>query len=54
MNKFGIFAADTFGTMTGRIGIKMDRSKLTAVDAYYQNPIAEGGRIVFSVISEAK
>ena len=46
MNKFGILAVDTFGSMTGRIGVNMDRSKLTIIDAYYQSPPAEGGRLV--------
>ena len=46
MNKFGILAVDTFGSMKGRIGVSMDRSKLTIIDAYYQNPPAEGGRLI--------
>lgn len=46
MNKFGILAVDTFGSMKGRIGISMDRSKLTIIDAYYQSPPAEGGRLI--------
>lgn len=46
MNKFGILAVDTFGSMTDRIGVNMDRSKLTIIDAYYQSPPAEGGRLV--------
>lgn len=45
-NHLGTVAVDTFGSMTGRIGIKLDRSKLTLIKSYYQNPIAEGGQLV--------
>lgn len=43
MNTFDLLAVDTFGTMTGRIGMVIDASKLTQVRAFYQNPVAEGG-----------
>lgn len=43
MNTFELLAVDTFGTMTGRVGMVIDNSKLTQVKAFYQNPVAEGG-----------
>jgi hypothetical protein len=43
MLNFGTVAVDSFGVYTGRVGVAVDRSKLTKIEALYQNPVAEGG-----------
>jgi hypothetical protein len=53
MNQWGMLAVDTFGTLTGRIGMKVENSKLTQVNALYQNPIAEGGEFVSTAAAES-
>jgi hypothetical protein len=53
MNQFSIFAADTFGTFAGRVGVKVDTSKLLDIKALYQNPPAEGGEFVAAANAES-
>jgi hypothetical protein len=43
---FGHLAVDAFGVLSGRIGIKIERSKLTRIVAFYCNPVPEGGVLV--------
>jgi len=52
-NKFDMLAVDTFGSLTGRVGIALNRSKLTIVTAYYQSPEAEGGRLTTTSNAES-
>lgn len=52
-NKFDMLAVDTFGTLTGRVGIALNRSKLTLISAYYQHPEAEGGRLTATTTTES-
>ena len=47
-NNFDHLAVDTFGTMTGRIGIKKNWTKLNKIDYYFNDPPAEGGAYSFS------
>lgn len=42
-NNFQLLAVDTFGTLTGRIGIRMNYTYANRVDYFYQDPQAEGG-----------
>ena len=53
MNSFNLLAVDTFGTYTGRIGVKVENSKLTKVNSYYQNPVAEGGSFISTAAAES-
>lgn len=46
-NNFNHLAVDTFGTFTGRVGFKMNWTKLNKVDYYFQDPPAEGGPYYF-------
>lgn len=52
-NIFNTLAVDTFGTMTGRIGLRIDNSKLHKVGTYYQNPVAEGGSFISTTAAES-
>lgn len=52
-NIFNTLAVDTFGTMTGRIGLRIDYSKLHKVGTYYQNPVAEGGSFISTSAAES-
>lgn len=43
---FDHLAVDTFGTYTGRIGIKLNNAKALNIPYFYQSPVAEGGSFV--------
>ena len=45
-NNFDHLAVDTFGTMTGRVGLKMNNTKQNWCPVFYQYPLAEGGSFV--------
>jgi len=45
-NKFDHLAVDTFGVMTGRIGVKMNYTKHNKLGFYFNEPVAEGGDFV--------
>jgi hypothetical protein len=45
-NNFDLLAVDTFGSLTGRVGIKMNYTKFNVVSFYFNEPIAEGGSLV--------
>lgn len=47
-NNLDHLAVDTFGTYTGRIGIKINYAKDININYFYQSPVAEGGAYVFS------
>jgi len=46
-NNFSHLAVDTFGSYTGRIGLKQNWTKFNQVDYYFNEPAAEGGSCVF-------
>lgn len=46
-NCFQSLAVDTFGTLTGRIGIKMNYTHSNKVEYFFQDPPAEGGAYSF-------
>jgi len=52
-NNFTHLAVDAFGVMTGRVGIKMNWTKLNKVDYFFQDPAAEGGPYVFDAVNTA-
>lgn len=45
-NNFDHLAVDTFGAGTGRVGIKMNLTKLNKLGYFFNDPVAEGGDIV--------
>lgn len=47
-NCFQSLAVDTFGTLTGRIGIKMNYTHSNKVEYFFQDPPAEGGAYSFN------
>jgi hypothetical protein len=47
-NNFDHLAVDTFGTFAGRVGIRMNWTKINKVDYYFQDPPAEGGAYDFT------
>ena len=53
MNSFNLLAVNTFSTFTGRIGMKVDKSKLTKVHSYYQDPEADGGAFIATAAAES-
>ena len=42
-NNFDALAVDTFGTYTGRVGMKINTAKNIRIQYFYQSPLAEGG-----------
>jgi hypothetical protein len=47
-NNFDHLAVDTFGVGSGRIGVKMNLTKLNKLSYFFQEPVAEGGSLVVS------
>lgn len=45
-NAWDNLAVDAFGTLTGRVGLKIWNTKLNVVRLYHQDPVAEGGSLV--------
>lgn len=45
-NNFNNLAIDTFGTYTGRVGVKINWAKNIVMQYLYQSPVAEGGTLV--------
>jgi Pectate lyase superfamily protein len=54
-NNFDHLAVDTFsgGGYTGRIGIKMNWTKINKIDYYFNDPQAEGGAYLFDATNTA-
>lgn len=44
----GMLAVDAFGSLTGRVGVKLNNCKDIKIGTLYQDPAAEGGQIVAS------
>jgi hypothetical protein len=51
-NNFGLLAVDTFGTYTGRVGLKINHAKQLDI-VLYQNPQAEGGSVSIAAAATA-
>ena len=47
-NNFEMLAVDTFGVGSGRVGLKMNSTKLNKLAYFFQEPVAEGGSLVVS------
>jgi len=52
-NNFDMLAVDNFGSLTGRVGIKMNYCKFNTVALYFNEPLAEGGTLVTTSGSES-
>jgi hypothetical protein len=52
-NNFDHLAVDTFGALTGRVGIRMNWTKINTVNYFFQDPPAEGGAYVFSANAQS-